>query len=126
VKYIVDTHLLLWAASGKVKQKARVILSDESNQLIFSSAAIWEVAIKNGLGKKEFRYEPQILLNGLLSVGYEELPVSSKHILLLTSLSQIHKDPFDRIMIAQTIAEGCCFLTSDKTLEGYGDFVILV
>jgi PIN domain nuclease of toxin-antitoxin system len=120
MKYLADTHLLLWAADGKLKGESEKIITDETNEIFFSSACIWEIAIKHSLGRSDFEYDPAYMLNGLLSADYQELPVISKHVLTLRLLLDIHKDPFDRIMIAQAIAENLIFITNDKTLAAYG------
>ena len=99
---LLDTHLLLWAAGdpGRLSSKAQDLLGDPATELIFSTASIWEVVIKNALGRSDFCVDPQQLRNGLIQNGYSELEIRSEHALAVGSLPPIHKDPFDRILIA--------------------------
>ena len=121
MKYILDTHVLLWAASNSSRLSAEVkfLLSEKENELFFSAASLWEVAIKNGLGRKDFKVEPHLLRRGLLDNGYSELPVTSEHAVGVSALPDIHKDPFDRILIAQSIAEGFTLMTADGLIAKY-------
>jgi len=118
---LLDTHLLLWAAAEphKLSAAARKWLEDERNQLYFSAASVWEVAIKRNLGRDDFQTDPRLLRRGLLDNGYQELPISSGHAVALDNLPAIHKDPFDRILVAQATVEGLILLTNDSVLAGY-------
>jgi PIN domain nuclease of toxin-antitoxin system len=128
VKYLVDTHLLLWAAGDtkKLSRTAKRLLDDDSAQLWFSAASIWEVAIKNSLGRKDFRAEPRQLRRGLLDNGWNELTVTSEHAAAVMDLPAVHKDPFDRMLVAQTQIEGLTLLTSDVALADYPGRIRLV
>jgi PIN domain nuclease of toxin-antitoxin system len=121
MKLLLDTHLLLWSASApkRLSNAARKLLSNEQNELLYSAASLWEVAIKRALGRKDFRIEPSTLRRGLLDNGYIELPVISEHTLALELLPQLHKDPFDRILVAQALFEGITLLTSDPMVAKY-------
>lgn len=121
LKLLLDTHLLLWAAGQpeRLPATARVLLEDPLNELLFSAASLWEVAIKNGLGRPDFRVDPRLLRRGLLDNGYSELPVTSEHAVAVDGLPPIHKDPFDRILVAQSIVEGITLLTADPLLAQY-------
>ena len=121
MKLLLDTHLLLWAAGRpeKLSATAREIIENPENELFFSAASLWEVAIKAGLGSSDFRVNPRLLRRGLLDNGYGEVPVTSMHAVALESLPPIHKDPFDRILIAQAQAEGIVLLTSDDAVSQY-------
>jgi len=121
MKLLLDTHLLLWAAGepDRLSQEARNFINDPDNQLFFSAASLWEVSIKRGLGRKNFKADPRILRRGLLDNGYEELPIHSDHVVILDALPPLHKDPFDRILVAQAVAEGIELLTTDSQLEQY-------
>jgi len=119
MKYLIDTHLLLWAAADKLPKKAMPYFSDKENTLLFSSASIWEIIIKKGLNRPDFRVDPAALYWGLLDNGYTEITVTSNHVLLISDLPPLHKDPFDRILIAQARAEGAVLLSSDKILSQY-------
>jgi PIN domain nuclease of toxin-antitoxin system len=123
VKLLLDTHLLLWAAGepAKLPTGARGLIEDEANALLFSAASLWEIAIKRGLGRPDFQVNPRRLRRGLLDNGYVELPVSSLHAVEVDTLPVLHKDPFDRILIAQATTEGITLLTVDRTLAAYGE-----
>lgn len=121
MKLLLDTHLLLWAAGqpGKLSKAARALLDDQSNELLFSPANLWEITIKSGLGRKDFLVEPRVLRRGLLDNGYNELAITSEHVVSIDILPPIHKDPFDRILVAQALTEGVTLLTSDPLVAKY-------
>ncbi len=122
---LLDTHLLLWAASEpkRLSAKTRALLLDPANHLVFSSASLWEVSIKSGLERSDFNVDPRRLWRMLLVNGYRELPVTSEHSVAVNDLPPLHKDPFDRILIAQARVEGLTLLTVDKTVAKYGEGV---
>lgn len=122
MKLLLDTHLLLWAAGQpeRLSATALTLLNDPRNELLFSAASLWEIAIKRALDRPDFRVDPRLLRRGLFDNGYGELPVSSEHAVALVALPAIHKDPFDRILVAQSLVEGITLLTSDATLAQYG------
>jgi PIN domain nuclease of toxin-antitoxin system len=121
VKLLLDTHVLLWTAgpANKLSAVARALLDDPQNELLFSPASLWEIAIKHGLGRSDFRIDPRILRRGLLDNGYDELPITSEHAVAIDGLPPIHKDPFDRILVAQAIVEGITLITADPLLARY-------
>ncbi len=121
MKLLLDTHLLLWAAGqpDQLSEAARVLLVDEQHELLFSAASLWELAIKRGLGRSDFRVEPRLLRRGLLDNGYSELPVTSEHAVAIDMLPPIHKDPFDRILVAQALTEGITLVTTDPLVAQY-------
>jgi len=86
---------------------------------MFSAASLCEIAIKRGLGRKDFQVDPRLLRRGLLDNGYTELPIGSDHAVALDGLAPIHKDPFDRILIAQATVEGITLLTADPVVAQY-------
>lgn len=122
---LLDTHLLLWAAGEpqRLPAKARTLLLDPGNQLVFSAASLWEISIKNGLERSDFNVDPRRLWRMLLVNGYRELPVTSEHTVAVNDLPPLHKDPFDRILVAQAKVEGLTLLTADKMVAKYGDGV---
>jgi len=121
MRLLFDTHLLLWAAAkaARLPKAARALLEDPANERLFSAVSIWEVAIKAGLGRVGFQPKPQALLRGLVENGYVELPVTSGHAAAVERLPLIHKDPFDRILIAQAEVEGVTLVTADPVLAKY-------
>ena len=121
MKLLIDTHLLLWAASEpeRLSQAARALLLDTENALLFSAASIWEVVIKASLGRPDFSVDARTLRRGLLDNAWYELPVSGLHAAAVSHLPPIHKDPFDRMLIAQADCEGILLVTSDADLTRY-------
>jgi PIN domain nuclease of toxin-antitoxin system len=126
VKILLDTHLLIWAAAGTLPKEAVPYIVNPDNVLCFSPANIWEIVIKKGLGRPDFRLDPFALYQGCLDNGYDELEITSRHVLAIGELPQIHKDPFDRLLLAQARAEGISLLTSDEGLSRYpGDIIYI-
>lgn len=125
---LLDTHVLLWAAAqpSRLSKAARRMLGSEQNRLFFSAVSLWEIAIKRTLGRKDFRVDPRQLRRGLLEHGYSELALTGEHAVAIDRLPDVHKDPFDRMLIAQAEAEGFVLLTADEELEAYGGPVRLV
>lgn len=121
MKLLLDTHLLLWAAGQpeRLSTLATALLADPQNELLFSAASLWEVAIKRGLGRADFQIDPRLLRRGLLDNAYRELPIAGEHAVAVDSLPPIHKDPFDRILVAQATIEGVTLLTGDPLVAQY-------
>ena len=121
MKLLLDTHLLLWAAGEpeRLSPSAHGLIQDEDNELFFSAASLWEIAIKRGLGRSDFQADARLLRRGLLDNGYSELPIISDHVVAIESLPAIHKDPFDRILVAQATVEGVTLLTGDPQVAQY-------
>ena len=121
MKLLLDTQVVLWAAGQpeKLSAAARRLLNDADNELIFSAASLWEIAIKKALGRDDFRVEPRLLRRGLLDNGYEELAITSLHAVSIDSLPELHKDPFDRLLLSQALVEGMTFVTSDEQVFRY-------
>jgi PIN domain nuclease of toxin-antitoxin system len=128
MKLLLDTHLLLWAAGNpdRLSAAARALIEESENDLFFSAASLWEIAIKRNLGRDDFRVDPRVLRRSLLDNGYRELPISSEHAVAVDTLPSIHKDPFDRIITAQATVEGITLLTSDPLVAQYPGPVRLV
>ena len=126
--YLLDTQLLVWAtvATHRLSVSAREVLVDAEVELAFSAVSIWEVAIKTSLGKADFDVDPGALLLHLRSVGYIELHVRPEHALPLVAMPLLHKDPFDRLILAQAMAEGMTLLTADHAIARYPGPVRLV
>ena len=103
----------------RLSSKARKLLDDPRNEPIFSSASLWEIAIKSGLGRDDFQVDARLLRRGLLDNGYSELPITSEHAVAIDGLPPIHKDPFDRLLVAQSMVEGITLLTADPLVAQY-------
>ena len=125
---LLDTHLVLWAAfdPDRLSANAAKRLRSRRVPLAFSLASLWEVAIKTSLGRPDFSVDPKILHRALLSEGFVELPIQAAHIVRVAGLPWLHRDPFDRLLIAQAMEERLTLLTSDITLAAYGRFVKVV
>lgn len=121
MKLLLDTHILLSVAGnvGKLKPAARRMLESPDNELIFSAASLWEVTIKRGLGRNDFQVDPYALRRGLLDNEFTELAITSAHAVAVETLPMIHKNPFDRILIAQAMVEGMTLLTRDLQVSQY-------
>lgn len=127
MKCLLDTHLLLWVGvsddemetTGGLSAAAVALIDDPANELIFSAVSIWEVAIKAGRGRPDFAVNPHLLRRGLLDNGYVELAITGAHAAAVMGLPDHHKDPFDRLLVAQAIVEGITLLTADARLASY-------
>jgi PIN domain nuclease of toxin-antitoxin system len=121
MRLLLDTHLLLWNAGepSRLSVAARKMMNDARNELMFSAASFWEIAIKRSLGRNDFQVNPRLLRRGLLDNGYSELLIGSDHAVAIDGLPPLHKDPFDRILIAQAIVEGITLLTVDPLVAQY-------
>ncbi|MFC7476776.1 type II toxin-antitoxin system VapC family toxin [Dankookia sp. GCM10030260] len=113
-----DTRWLIRAAAGPeyVPADARALIADPTNALAFSAASIWEVAIRTAPGRPGFRTDPRRLRSGLLRGGYRELPVTAERGIAVARLPPVHRDPFDRSLVAQAGVEGAILLTADRTV----------
>lgn len=121
MKLLLDTQILLWAAGQpeRLPRTARKLLREPKNDLLFSAASLWEVAVKKTLRREDFRVEPRLLRRGLLDNGYLELPITSQHAVSIDGLPPLHRDPFDRLLVAQATTEGITLLTADAMLARY-------
>lgn len=121
MKLLLDTHLLLWVAGEpqRLSDEALRLIGDDTHTLCFSAVSFWELAIKRSLGRDDFQVDTRRLKRLLLDNGYEEVPVLSEHTLALELLPPLHRDPFDRLLLAQAWHEGLRLLTSDAQLAHY-------
>ncbi len=128
MRLLVDTHLLLWSAamSRRLPSEARRLLEEQNNDVFYSAASLWEIAIMAGLRKSDFMVNLALLRPALAGMGFVELPVSGAHAEKLATLPPVHKDPFDRMLVAQSLTEPLVLLTNDAILAGYGDCVRVV
>jgi PIN domain nuclease of toxin-antitoxin system len=121
MKLLLDTHVLLWAAGQpeRLSTSACALIEDPQNELLFSPASLWEIVIKRELGREDFQVDARLLRRRLLAHGYDELAITSEHVLAVGILPPIHKDPFDRLLVAQAITEGIALLTADPIVAQY-------
>jgi PIN domain nuclease of toxin-antitoxin system len=124
VRILLDTHLLLWALSrpSKLSSGGRNLIED--GEIYVSAASIWEISIKQALGKLEA--DPREVAAAVEPAGFFHLPITSAHAVKISELPSVHKDPFDRILVAQALLEPMILLTNDEILRGYGTFVELI
>jgi PIN domain nuclease of toxin-antitoxin system len=125
VKLLLDTHLLVWAAArpDRLSRVALELIENPENAPMFSAVSLWEISIKFGLGREDFTSDPRLLRRELRDHGYEEVPVTSSHALAVLDLPRLHKDPFDRILIAQSVVEDVVLLTADPIMARYKGLV---
>jgi PIN domain nuclease of toxin-antitoxin system len=128
MRLLVDTHLLLWAAarSRRLPARARLLLEDPANAVFFSAASLWEIVIKAALRKPDFKVDVARLRPALSDMGFVELAVSGAHAERIATLPPIHRDPFDRMLVAQSLTEPLVLLTNDHGLAAYGEVVRVV
>lgn len=128
MKFLLDTHVLLWAAGepDRLSADVRSMIEDPTSELVYSAVSLWEVAIKKGLGRDDFRVDPRVLRRGLLEHNYTELVVTGAHAVAVTTLPPVHKDPFDRLLVAQAQIEGMTLLTVDEVVGRYPGPIQLV
>jgi PIN domain nuclease of toxin-antitoxin system len=128
MRILLDTHLLLWAlgAPARLPAAAREAILDAANEVLFSAASIWEIAIKAGLGRADFRANPVEIARAAVASGIDELPVRAQHAALTAQLPRHHRDPFDRLLVAQAMTEPARLLTVDAALEPYSELVVVL
>ena len=128
MRLLLDTHLLLWAvaSSHRLSAATQLLIEDPRNDVHYSAASIWEIAIKTTLRREGFRVDLPLLCSTLPAMGVKELPVRSEHAVGVTELPPIHRDPFERLLVAQSIVEPMVLLTNDAVLARYGPHVRVV
>ena len=121
MKLLLDTHVLLWAAAqpARLPTAIRNMLEEPTNELIFSVVSLWEIVIKRSLGLKDFQADARVLRRALLENSYHELEIKGEHAVAAEGLPPIHKDPFDRLLVAQSMVEGILLLTADAQVAQY-------
>jgi PIN domain nuclease of toxin-antitoxin system len=121
MKLLLDTHLLLWAAGApeRLSVEARHLLEDHQNELLYSPASLWEISIKRALNRPDFSVDARVFWRALLDNGYHELPITGEHAVFVEGMPLLHKDPFDRILVAQACVEGVTLVTLDAVVAGY-------
>ena len=121
MQLLLDTHLLVWAMGEPERLDPALVrlLEDPMNTPVFSVASLWELVIKRGLDRPDFRLEPPLLRQALLEAGWRDLPVVAHHVLAVGQLPGLHRDPFDRLLLAQAQADGLLLITADQQLAQY-------
>jgi PIN domain nuclease of toxin-antitoxin system len=126
--WLLDMHLLVWTAFGdpRLSLRAAKIIRSRDPTVFFSLASLWEVAIKASLNRPDFVVDPKQLHGALLDEGFAELAITPAHIARVATLPWLHRDPFDRLLVAHAMEERLTLLTADATLKRYGRFVRVV
>ena len=126
MKLLLDTHVLLWAANSpaKLTKNTRILLTKVENELLFSAVSLWEITIKNQLGRDDFHVDPRLFRRALLDNGYSELSITSEHAITVDILPPVHNDPFDRLLIAQSIIEEVTLVTADAMIARYPGSIV--
>ena len=121
MQLLLDTHLLVWAMGEPERLDPALVrlLEDPMNTPVFSVASLWELVMKRGLDRPDFQLEPSLLRQALLEAGWRELPVQAHHVLAVGQLPPLHRDPYDRLLLAQAQADGLLLITADQQLAQY-------
>lgn len=125
MRLLLDTHVFLWCVldDQKLSKKAKEMIM-QADQVFVSTASIWELTIKKGL--KKWGGDLGDLVRSIEASGFFELPIKNQHAAAVLQLQDLHKDPFDRLLIAQSISEPLIFLTADRQLENYSSLITLI
>lgn len=128
MRLLLDTYLLLWALADpdRLGTALRDLIEDPENEVLFSAASIWEIAIKAGLGRADFTVRPEEVTRGAILAGFAELPVRAEAAAQVTDLPPHHRDPFDRLLVAQAMAGPLRLYTADPLLPPYSELITLV
>jgi len=128
MKLLLDTHILIWAAkdSPRLSAAARALMLAPENERFFSVCSLWEIAVKSALGRQDVVSDATNFRDLMLANGYQELPIHASHALYTSKLPALHKDPFDRLLVAQALVEGLTLLTSDATVASYSAAIVQV
>ena len=128
MRLLLDTHLLLWALAEpeRLGPVARAVIEAPENEVFFSAASIWEIAIKAALGRTDFPVRPEMIARAAVRTGFTELPVRAEVAAMVADLPPHHRDPFDRLLVAQAVAGPMRLYTADPLLPPYSELVTLV
>jgi PIN domain nuclease of toxin-antitoxin system len=128
MRLLLDTHLLIWIAadSARLPSKARELVSDTENDVFFSVASLWEIAIKSARGRDSFDLDAAGLRKELLENDFQETPILARHVFYTSRLPAIHRDPFDRLLVAQALQEDLTLLSSNAVVASYSAAIMLV
>ena len=128
MRVLLDTHVLLWLLVEPQRLSKQLLdaLEDPGHDIMFSAVNIWEVAIKNALDKPDFNFDPDVVLQAARDAHLIELPVRAEHAARVGTLELLHRDPFDRLLIAQALCEPARLLTSDRNVARYAAPIDLI
>jgi len=128
VRLLLDTHILLRALiePTKLNRETHAVLEDPQHEVLFSAASIWEMAIKAALGRADFGVSPEAIVEAAKASGFVELAVRSAAAARVATLPHHHRDPFDRLLVAQAMTEPAALYTADAQLEAYSELVVRV
>ena len=128
MRLLLDTHILLWAAGEpeRLSEAASSLVENADNEIVFSAVSLWEIAIKTGRGRDDFRIDAGLFRRRLFDNGYAELAMTGVHAAAVANLPPLHKDPFDRMLVAQAMTEGLTLVTSDPAVAKYPGPIRLV
>ena len=128
MKFLFDSHFLIWIGyfPDRLPPRARTIIASDDTVILFSAASLWEMTIKQALGKPDFDVDVAGLRAGLRANNYQEIELTGDHAIAVADLRPVHRDPFDRLLIAQAKVEEAIFLTADARLADYGQWVMTV
>ena len=123
MRVLLDTQIIIWVATDdfRLTPAVRALITDAETKVIFSVVSLWEIAIKAGLDRRDFRHSAAAIRVGALRADWEELGIAGEHALAIANLPTIHGDPFDRLLVAQALVEGMTLLSADRMLWRYGD-----
>ena len=125
MRVLLDTHILLWALAEprRLDRETRATIESSDTEVLFSAASIWEIALKSGLGRSDFAFDAEEIAQAALDTGFTEVAVRAKAAALVARLPLLHRDPFDRVLVAQAIVEPATLYTADQQLVPYSDLV---
>jgi len=125
MRLLLDTHVLLWTlgAPERLGNALSATIKNPDNDVMFSAVSIWEIAIKSALKRDDFQVAPDEILAAAIESGFTELPMRSAAAVQVARLPAHHRDPFDRLLIAQAMTEPATFYTADSQLEIYSELV---
>jgi len=128
MRILLDTDVLLWALiePKRLSRDVRTAIEDERNDVLFSAASIWEIAIKSTLKKRGFRFTAEQIVTAAATSGFAELPIRATAAARVAELPPLHRNPFDRILIAQAMVEPAHFYTADAILKEYFELVCMI
>ncbi|HEX5124406.1 MAG TPA: type II toxin-antitoxin system VapC family toxin [Rhodanobacteraceae bacterium] len=126
MRLLLDTHILLWSLAdpARLPGSAREAIEAGENEVLFSAASIWEIAIKSQVLRVEFGVDAASIIDAARETRFTELAISAEHAAAVAPLPPHHKDPFDRLLIAQALTEPARLVTADKALAAYSNDLV--